>query len=63
MLRIIKPVLLCLMGAAGTVTLVEKTEGQVDGRVFPAFRFPNRPRGPWGGWRATPPTGRFRRAS
>lgn len=36
----IKPVLLCLMGAAGTVTLVEETEGQVDGRVFPSFRFP-----------------------
>ncbi len=37
---VIKPVLLCLMGAAGTVTLVEETEGAADGRVFPAFRFP-----------------------
>jgi len=35
-----KPVLLCLMGAAGTVTLVEEIEGRPDGRVFPAFRFP-----------------------
>ena len=36
----VKPVLLCLMGAAGTVTLVEETEGAAGGRVFPAFRFP-----------------------
>ncbi len=36
----VKPVLLCLMGAAGTVTLVEEIEGRPDGRVFPAFRFP-----------------------
>lgn len=36
----VKPVLLCLMGAAGTIALVEEIEGRPDGRVFPAFRFP-----------------------
>jgi len=35
-----KPVLLCLMGAAGTVSLVEENDQKQPERKFPAFRFP-----------------------
>jgi len=34
-----KPVLLCLMGAVGSISLVEE-EDHNSGRMFPAFRFP-----------------------
>jgi len=36
----VKPVLLCLMGTSGAVPLVEEDATGDDGRMFPAFRFP-----------------------
>jgi len=35
-----KPVLLCLMGATGAVSLLKENEGNDKERMFPAFRFP-----------------------
>ncbi len=35
-----KPVLLCLMGVAGILSLFDETESNSSGRKFPAFRFP-----------------------
>ena len=35
-----KPVLLCLMGVAGILSLFDETEGNSSGRKFPTFRFP-----------------------
>ena len=35
-----KPVLLCLMGATGTISLVDNTKDKNNKRKFPTFRFP-----------------------
>ncbi len=35
-----KPVLLCLMGVAGILSLFDEAEGNSSGRKFPTFRFP-----------------------
>jgi len=35
-----KPILLCLMGATGTISLVKEDSPDGNGRMFPAFRFP-----------------------
>ena len=35
-----KPILLCLMGATGTISLVDEDNQSVGKRKFPAFRFP-----------------------
>ncbi len=35
-----KPILLCMMGATGTISLVKEDSPSGDGRMFPAFRFP-----------------------
>jgi len=38
--RIEKPVLLCLMGAAGTISMIDNEQNSVYSKKFPAFRFP-----------------------
>lgn len=35
-----KPVLLCLMGAAGTISMIDETTDLASEKKFPAFRFP-----------------------
>ncbi|MBU0472832.1 MAG: GNAT family N-acetyltransferase [Bacteroidetes bacterium] len=35
-----KPVLLCLMGAAGTISIIDDSDNSVSKKKFPAFRFP-----------------------
>jgi acyl-CoA synthetase (NDP forming)/RimJ/RimL family protein N-acetyltransferase len=35
-----KPVLLCLMGAAGTISMIDEHQSSIYSKKFPAFRFP-----------------------